>query len=80
MEGVLAQIVKFVPRDVAFGPEVIAILAAAFDKAIAALHDRGQQNLLCEVIAKRIIALALKGERDPDRLYRAALIASAVLR
>lgn len=71
----MAQILQFIRPDNAFDPETTAILTAAYDKAIAALHDRGQPEIVREIIAKRIITLAGKGERDPDRLCTSALTA-----
>ena len=49
------------------------VLSDAFDKAIASLQDHGQRPIVRETMAIRILDLAAKGERDPDRLYRAAL-------
>jgi hypothetical protein len=37
------------------------------------LQDWGQPETINEIIAKRIIKLASKGERDPDRLCEQAL-------
>jgi hypothetical protein len=37
------------------------------------LHDRGQPQVVQEIIAKRIIDIAMTGERDPDELARRAL-------
>ena len=58
-----------------FDPETLTLLVEAYDRTMQALHDRGQPELVREVIAKRIIALAGEGERNPDRLSRAALAA-----
>jgi hypothetical protein len=73
--AVLGQILKFVPPDTYFDPETTAVLGAAFDEALVALNDTGQPELVKEAMAKRIILLASKGERDPDRLCAAALAA-----
>lgn len=59
---------KFPPRKTVFGPDAIAMLAAAYDKAI-----EGQPASVHEMIAKGIISLATNGERDPDRLCHGAL-------
>jgi hypothetical protein len=69
----MARILPFILPDANFDPETTAILGAAYDKAIAGLHDRGQPEVVREIIAKRIVALASKGERNPDRLCEAAL-------
>jgi len=56
-------------------PETVDILARAYEKARRSLHDKGQPNIVQEVIAERIIAAAQTGERDPDKLCEKALIA-----
>lgn len=76
--AVLGQILKFIHPDTHFDPETTAVLGAAFDKAMADLHDTGQPEIVKEAIAKRIITLAAKGERDPERLRVAALAALGV--
>lgn len=62
-------------RAAAFDPEAVAVLCAAFDKARKSLHDTGQPALVQEVIARRIIESAKRGERDPDKLCEEALAA-----
>jgi hypothetical protein len=60
----------------AFGPEEIERLCAAYDLATARLHDRDRRpEMVNEIIAQRIIALAQKGERDPKTLAEGALSA-----
>ena len=56
-----------------FEPEAIAAMSEAFEAACEVLHEAGQPELVREVIAKRIIAAATTGERDPVRLRAAAL-------
>lgn len=60
-------------KETAFDPETVKTLGDAFEKARKALHDTGQPAIVNEIIARRIIALAEKGERDPDRLCAGAL-------
>ena len=43
--------------------------------ACKGLQDGGQPDLVREIIAKRIIEAARKGERDPARLRNAGLAA-----
>ena len=50
-------------RGTAFDPETIAVLIAAYNKAI-----EGPPASARETIAKHIIELASEGERDPERL------------
>ena len=51
-------------------------MGKTFDLACQSLHDNGQPELVRQIIAKRIIAVARKGERDPDELCARALPAS----
>jgi hypothetical protein len=66
------SIVRFL-RPRVFEPEAIAAMSAAFDAARNELHDTGQPELVLEVMAQRIIALAGAGELNPERLREAAL-------
>jgi hypothetical protein len=71
----MAEILQFIRPDNSFDPETIALLGAAYDKAVAELSDHEQPKLVREMLAKRIIALAMKGERNPERLCKSALAA-----
>ena len=55
----------------AFEPEAVAAMSEAFEVALKELQDTG--DVTREVIARRIIAAARFGERDPVRLREAAL-------
>jgi hypothetical protein len=48
-------------------------MGEAFDRACHSLHDNGQPDLIKQMIAKRIIEVARKGERNPDELCARAL-------
>ena len=61
------------PEHGAFEPEATAAMGEAFDAACKELHDVGERDLVRKLIAKRIIAAASGGERDPVRLRTAAL-------
>jgi len=52
----------------AFGPDDIKVLSDAFDSALRELKLVDRRDPATELIAKRIIELAQRGERDPDRL------------
>ena len=71
-EGPVASIYPFLPRGV-FDDRATRILGEAFDAACKELHDTGQPEIVREVLAKRIIAEALKGQRSVRRLKEAAL-------
>ena len=62
-------------RATAFDRETVETLCDAYEKARKSLHDTGQPQIVNEIIAQRIIALAEQGERNPDRLCAGALIA-----
>src|SRR6266853_6944971 len=57
----------------AFGPEVTSVMGEAFDAACRERHHTGRAEMIREVVARRIIAAARRGELDPVRLRTAAL-------
>jgi hypothetical protein len=68
------------PYRASFDPETLAILQAVFDDAWAellatgsALVSEANRDLIRSAIAKRIVAAAQNGERDPATLKLAAL-------
>ena len=60
-------------RDTSFGPEALAAMGDAFDRACEASAQAGEPALVQEVIANCIIMLAKKGERQPQVLCDRAL-------
>lgn len=68
------RVSKFPPFGIAFDPDSITVLTAAYNMAI-----EGQSASVHEIIAKGIIELASEGERDPDKLYRGALVRTSPL-
>ena len=76
----MAQIIESVRPEYVFDSECAALLGAAYDQAIFGLHDKGQPDAICEVIAKRIIELAAAGERNPDKLSQGALASFGISR
>ncbi len=58
-----------------FDDETTRVMGQAFDAARKKLHDRAQPAIVYEVIAKRILAAARKGERDAERLRDIGLAA-----
>jgi len=61
-----------------YDPELTRLMQSAYEKARAALHDKGQPAVVEEIIAKRIVDIASTGERDPERLASKALEALGV--
>jgi hypothetical protein len=68
----LTVVVQF-PADSGFDAEATTAMGAAFDAACGPVGGRGQPGVVQEVIARRIIAAAKQGERDPKRLCENAL-------
>jgi hypothetical protein len=60
-------------EDAAFDPEATHLMGVAFDLACGSLSNDGQLTVVKEVIAKRIIKVVHKGERDPVQLCERAL-------
>jgi hypothetical protein len=59
---------------VSFDHETIMILRTVLDEVWAALLPEQPDYLRKSVVAERILKLAARGERDPDRLRTAALM------
>jgi hypothetical protein len=56
-----------------FGPDEIEVLSTAFEGALVELQLVDRTDPATELVAKRIIDLAQRGERDPVRLREAAV-------
>jgi hypothetical protein len=52
----------------AFGPEDTAAMTAAFEEALTRLHVADRGAPMATSVAKRIVSLAKRGERNPTRL------------
>jgi hypothetical protein len=64
---------SFLPSDKSFGPDDLRAMATAFEKALDKLGLKDRTDAVTELVAKRIIALAKQGERDPVKLYEGAM-------
>ena len=60
-------------RGAAFDYDLTQAMGEAFERACHCLHDLGQPDLVRDIIARRIIEVARRGERDPDELCTRAL-------
>ena len=69
------SVVRFLPRGV-FDDDATRAMGRAFDSALELLGEKFHPNVIHEVIARRIITAASKGERDPDRLRDTAIAAA----
>ena len=61
-----------------FDDTATSAMGEAFDKACKSLRSFGTACTVREIIAKRIIAVATNGERDPARLRDQALLALGI--
>ncbi len=60
-------------QDVVFDDEATRLMGIAFDRACTSLPQYSGHFAVREIIAKRIVAAAKNGERNPIRLLRSAL-------
>jgi len=60
--------------DRSFDAETTAFIGEAFDKACKEMRDKRQPDSLQQSIAKRLIEIAARGERDPETMCESALI------
>jgi hypothetical protein len=68
------SVVRFLPRGV-FDDDATQAMGQAFDSALTLLGEKFHPTVIHEVIARRIVAAARKGERDPGRLRDTAIAA-----
>jgi hypothetical protein len=54
----------------AFEPEVTAVLGKVFEEVLRSLGLADRSDPLTELVARKVIELAQRGERDPVRLQR----------
>ena len=60
-------------HDNAFDPQTLVLLEAAFDEAWLSLKAVGNRTVKPDELARSVLRLAMKGERDPVRLSDGAL-------
>jgi hypothetical protein len=59
----------------AFGPDEIERMTTAYEDALRVLGLTDRADRLTEILAKKIIAIAQTGERDPTRICANAVAA-----
>jgi hypothetical protein len=62
--------------EAAFSPELTHVMGLAYERACLTLPGNGYAAILKEIIARRIIEAAQRGEVDPQRLYEVAVTES----
>jgi hypothetical protein len=68
----MSNILQFLKPNVTFDPDTLLILGDVYDRACTRLCT-GPLDSVCEVMASRIISAAMKGERDPGKLWEIAV-------
>jgi hypothetical protein len=63
-----------IPEGGSFDPETIQLLEIILEQAWALLSPEQQRTALKADLARRILAVAGRGERNPDRLRAVALM------
>jgi hypothetical protein len=79
----MVSILPFPLSDVglpSFDPEDTTLVCKVFDDICRELHGSGQSDNVKEIVATRIIQLANRGERDPEKIREAILTSLGVRR
>jgi hypothetical protein len=63
----------FGERRVSFDPDAIAVMTAAYHAVLTELRLSDREDAGTLVVAKRVIEIAARGERNPQRLADATL-------
>jgi hypothetical protein len=69
----MADILQFRPRLNVFAPEQTSAMGDAYDKAIGTLANTDCELMVRELVAKRIVRSARRGECDREHLCSSAL-------
>jgi len=62
-------------KEFVFEPEAIEPMVAAFKAACHSLQLFDQDDLLTQMVARKVVEVAGAGERDPERLCDLVLLA-----
>lgn len=60
--------------ETCFDAEESVVINKAFDRTCKALRDAGQPESAREAAARHLIAIAGRGERDPDKMCETVLV------
>ena len=60
-------------KGAVFDPDTIDVMAIAFDDTCKSLKVAPDAQIVREIIAKQVMELARRGERDPKKLHAEAL-------
>jgi hypothetical protein len=68
----------FGEQRVSFDPDAIAVMTAAYHAVLTELRLSDREDAGTLMVAKRVIEIAARGERNPQRLADATLVAVIV--
>ena len=68
----MSSVLKFIRGNATFDPDTLTVLGDVYDRACSSFCSR-KQSSVCDEMANKIFAAATNGERDPDRLWEAAV-------
>jgi hypothetical protein len=74
------SILAFMHPGTVFDDEATRLLGEAYDAVCTDLQDTSQPDIVREIIARRILEAAKKGERDPIRLRDVGVASLARIR
>jgi hypothetical protein len=64
---------RFLPKHAAFGPADLVAMITAYELALRQLGLHKKVDAVTEPVARKIIELAMTGERDPEKLCEATV-------
>lgn len=68
----MTNVSKFIRPNVHFDPETLTVLGDVYDRACAN-YCGCDISVVCDSMADRIFVAAMRGERDPDKLWKIAV-------
>jgi hypothetical protein len=73
----MVSISPFIHAETFFDDQTTRLLGHVYDAVCAKLSNTSQPDIVREIVARRIVEAAKKGERDPDRLRDVGVAALA---
>jgi hypothetical protein len=71
--GSLVMAIYRIFQTIAFEPEAIATMSAAYEEALRVLQLANRQDPITELVARKVIEVAGTGERDPLKICEQTL-------
>jgi hypothetical protein len=62
-------------KEAVFDPKAIEAMTAAFEAVCESLQLVKRDDLIAEIVARKVIEVAETGERDPERIRELVLLA-----